>query len=256
MDPSFGLHLVSTAVVFKMGSRPPFPEVPLPGQGVLQHPAWEYGTSAGQRPLEGYGPGRASCLIMAAIHGDEVETTVLLSEALRRIPPESLKYPVILAANPDGVLRGTRCNARGVDLNRNFPAQNWSADKVMHKRQKGEEQSIELSPGEAPGSEPETVGLLNLIRDIQPDLVISLHSSLGCIDDPNGTATGQWISERLHLPLVPNVGYPTPGSFGSWAAEQSLPVITWELPADSLSSLRASHIPVLCKILTGRAPLA
>ena len=29
---------------------------------------------------------------------------------------------------------------------------------------------------------------------------------------------------------MPDVGYPTPGSFGSWCAERGLPVVTLELP--------------------------
>ena len=67
------------------------------------------------------------------MHGDECESTVVLSEALRSVPEDRLATPVILNVNPDGTVLGTRANARGVDLNRNWPTHNWTADAVYYK---------------------------------------------------------------------------------------------------------------------------
>ena len=51
-----------------------------------------------------------------------------LSCALRTLKPE-LRRHVVLTVNPDGCQLGLRANARGVDLNRNFPAANWKQGK-------------------------------------------------------------------------------------------------------------------------------
>ena len=69
-------------------------------------------------------------LLFAAIHGEEPETTALLSKALRSLAQPSERCAVVLNANPDGVLLGTRGNARGVEINRNFPSESWQSDPV------------------------------------------------------------------------------------------------------------------------------
>lgn len=109
--------------------------IPRPERGILRHAFWQYGKSEQNTQLNLYGPrtGPVNILLIAAMHGDENETTVILSEALRRIPVGGIKNPVILSVNPDGALQGTRSNARGVDLNRNWPTANWAPDMVYHK---------------------------------------------------------------------------------------------------------------------------
>jgi len=229
------------------------PMIPRPERGVLRHPAWQYGKSEQNNALNLYGPRIApvDILLVAAMHGDENETTVVLSEALRRIPPGSIKNPVILSTNPDGALQGTRSNARGVDLNRNWPAENWSNNTVYHRDHGGTVQDIGLSTGESPGSEAETQALMECVKRLQPRTVISLHAPLACIEDPQATPLAQWVALQVKLPLVPDVGYPTPGSFGSWATEQNINIITWELPSEPLADMIASHTPVLFKLITG-----
>lgn len=227
--------------------------IPRPERGVLRHPAWQYGVSEKGTALEVYGPrsGPVDILLIAAMHGDENETTVVLSEALRRIPRGDIKNPVILSVNPDGALQGTRCNARGVDLNRNWPSTNWSPETVYHKDHGGTMQDIGLSPGESPASEAETRALLDCVKRLQPRTVISLHAPLACVEDPQAGPLAQWVANQVNLPLVPDVGYPTPGSFGTWSAEQGIDIITWELPSEPLADMIASHAPVLFELITG-----
>ena len=55
----------------------------------------------------------------------------------------------------------------------------------------------------------------------------------------------------MGLPVVPDVGYSTPGSFGTWCAEQGIPILTWELPAEPVTRLLVSHVPVLYRLITG-----
>src|SRR6478752_2873273 len=90
-------------------------------RGVIRHASLVYGASVEGVPLSVYVPEKAhaAIVVLASIHGDEAETTVVVSEALRCIPRGDLQSAVILCGNPDGMLRGTRGNSRGVDLNRN-----------------------------------------------------------------------------------------------------------------------------------------
>ncbi len=110
-----------------------------------------------------------------------------------------------------------------------------------------------LSPGVAPGSEPETEALVRLVAELQPETVIALHAPLACIDDPAASPLGQRLAARTGLPLVTEIGYPTPGSFGTWGAEQGLAVITYELPLATPDTVVREHVPVLVELLTGDA---
>lgn len=220
-------------------------------RGFIHHNPKTYGHSQLGVPLEIYLPKDHSpkILLIAGIHGDEPETIVLLSEALRMTPVNQLQSAVILCANPHGSSHGTRANNRGVDLNRNFPSNNWSSDPVYYRNKIGEPQDIELKTGSKACSESETKALVEIIQKLNPSIVISLHSALACVEDPNQTELGKWLSKETKLPFIMDVGYPTPGSFGSWATEQNLPVITFELPAESITVMKSTIVPSLVKLM-------
>lgn len=206
-------------------------------------------------PLEVWRPtGRCDLLLFAGIHGEEPETTFALSRALRQLSEPPAHAAVVLAANPDGLARGTRGNANGVDLNRNFPTTTWRADPVTSRATLDDPSDVLLSPGTHGGSEPETQALLALIAELQPDAVIALHAPLACIDDANSSDLGQRLAARTGLPLVPDVGYATPGSFGTWGQEHNVPVITYEYPVIATEAMTDMHIPVLVELLTGTLP--
>ena len=226
-------------------------------RGVIRHPSTNYGTSAEGIPLDVYLPhaGKAEILILAAIHGDESETTVVVSEALRCLPEGELRAAVILCGNPDGLLRGTRGNARGVDLNRNFPTSNWQSDAVFYKSRANDARDIALSPGPEPASEPETRALISLIDRLAPRAVVSLHSALACVDDSGASLLGKQLADRCALPFLTEIGYPTPGSMGTWAGERGLNLVTLELEDASLYTLKDRHVPILIDLMTGRFEL-
>ncbi len=226
---------------------------PLSEYGPLTHKSRGYGVSEKGSVLEIYEPLSDSpqILLMGSIHGDESLSTVLLSECLRSLQAHELKSSIILAANPDGVLAGTRCNSRGVDLNRNYPTSNWTPDPVYYRNRPGTPQNIALSPGGMAGSETETKALIKLIHEIKPKLIVSIHGFLGCIDDPDASAIAKDIAWRSGLELVPDVGYATPGSFGSWCKEQAIPVITYELPSQDITEMKRVHTPILKDLCTG-----
>jgi protein MpaA len=66
--------------------------------------------------------GDAPLFVFGAIHGDEPGSAELCERLLLR----QIAAPLVVApmVNPDGLARGTKDNARGVDLNRNFAARN------------------------------------------------------------------------------------------------------------------------------------
>ena len=224
--------------------------------GIIRHASAVYGESHDGRPLTVWLPEeeKPTVLVLASMHGDESETTVVLSDALRSIRVESLKNAAILCGNPDGLVRGTRGNARGVDLNRNFPASNWSPEPVFYKSRENDPQDIALSPGVEPGSEPETKALLSLLDRMKPRAVITLHAALECIDDFDSSYLGKQLSERSGLPFE-LVSYATPGSFGSWAQEHNLNLVTYEFEAASPYELKERHAPVFIEVLTGKIDL-
>jgi protein MpaA len=222
--------------------------------GTLIWDPGHYGRSHLGLPLEVWRPsGSCRFLIHAGIHGEEGETTVALSRALRLLSEPSPHCAVVLAANPDGLIRGTRGNARGVDLNRNFPTRDWRPDPVMHRSTLDDPRDVVLSPGSHPGSEVETTSLIRLVEELEPETVIALHAPLACIDDDRSGPLAQWLAERTGLPLVQDVGYPTPGSFGTWGGEQGIGVVTYEFPLASNDVLVRDHVPVLAELLAGEA---
>jgi protein MpaA len=227
-------------------------------RGEIRHANEAYGASLDGVPLTVYlpEPGTAEILVLSAIHGDEPETTVVVSEALRCIPRGDLRAAVILCGNPDGIARGTRGNTRGVDLNRNFPTANWQPEPVFYKSRANDERDIALTPGAAPASEPETQALIALIERLQPGAVVSLHSALACIDDSGASHLGRQLADRCALPFLTEIGYPTPGSMGTWAGERGLNLVTLELEDASLYALKDRHVPILIDLMTGRFEVA
>jgi protein MpaA len=226
-------------------------------RGMIRHASSVYGASVDGVPLRVHLPdsGGVDVVVLASIHGDEAETTVVVSEGLRCIPRGDLRAAVILCGNPDGMLRGTRGNANGVDLNRNFPTSNWSRDPVCYKSGASDPRDIALSPGSHAASEPETTALLALLDELKPRAVVTLHSALACVDDSGASPLGRQLADRCALPFLTEIGYPTPGSMGTWAAERGLNLVTLELEDASLYTLKDRHVPIMIDLMTGRFAL-
>ena len=61
-------------------------------------------------------------LVVGCIHGDECEGMRITQQLVNLVRPVALDLWVIQNLNPDGLAHGTRANARGADLNRDFLA--------------------------------------------------------------------------------------------------------------------------------------
>ncbi|MGV7093174.1 murein tripeptide amidase MpaA [Siccibacter turicensis] len=226
---------------------------PRPDRGMLPLHSRRYGESVLGAPLLWFPAPEAhekSGLIIAATHGDEGAAQVTLSCALRSLEPALRRHHVVLAVNPDGCQLGLRANARGVDLNRNFPAANWQPGETVYRwNSEASERDVLLSTGEKAGSEPETAALCQLIHRIKPAWVVSFHDPLGCIEDARKSPLGEWLAQAFELPLVSSVGYATPGSFGSWCADQDLHCITAEFPPVSADEATARYLDAMTRLL-------
>ena len=109
-------------------------------------------------------------LVVGSIHGNETAGRSVI-RALRRARPAAGNAIWLLeSANPDGVLAATRHNARGVDLNRNFPRR-W------RKGAKGT-----YYPGPKAASEPETRAVMRAVRRIRPDVTIWFHQHMNLVN--------------------------------------------------------------------------
>ena len=223
---------------------------PYAAQGLLPSGLQEYGRSHLGTPLL-YLPSLQPCrlLVIAGLHGEEADTTFLLSRSLRLMGEAFAHAALVLCANTDGLALGTRGNARGVDLNRNWPSPNWSPATVHTRLVLDAPRVTELSPGASPASEPETRALQALIEKLSPEEILSLHSPLACVDAPKRTLLVKQLCRELSLPWQSDIGYPTPGSLGSWCMARDLHCVTLELPLEASETLARRFAAPLARLL-------
>ncbi|UJF18378.1 murein tripeptide amidase MpaA [Vibrio sp. SS-MA-C1-2] len=189
-------------------------------------------------------------LIIAGTHGDETASMMLISSALRTLDTNQLKHDVILSLNPDGNQLSTRANGNGVDLNRAFPTRNWLPDDTVYRWSiESPTRKVTIKTGDNLNLEPEVSGLMSLIAERKPKFVVSFHEPLACIDTEISSPLVDWMSKAYQLPVVGSVGYPTPGSFGTWCTEQQLPCITVELPDISSDAAVKQYLDATLELL-------
>jgi protein MpaA len=206
------------------------------------------GRSVEGRALVAYSLGaieeRPLALVFGGIHGDELDTpraVAALAAALRE-SPVAAHVLLVEAVNPDGLAAGSKDNARGIDLNRNFPSTNWSQAHPPG-----------YASGMAPLSEPESAWLAMLIERFEPRRLVAIHQPFRCVNfDGPARDLAERMAHACGWPVMADIGYPTPGSFGScYGVDRGLPVVTLELPRPlaeedlkrAVAALRVACIP-------------
>ena len=144
-------------------------------------------------------------LVVGCIHGNEGAGIAIAKDLLSDPPPRDEALWVIPDLNPDGFAAGTRQNARGVDLNRNFPWR-W--------RPLGRRGDLTYS-GPRPLSEPESRLARQFILRRRPVISIWFHQHADLVDESGGRVAVERRYARLTgLPLRRLPRYP--GSAVGW----------------------------------------
>jgi protein MpaA len=250
------LRLAALALVLNgCAARPAETPAPAPSAPTAARPGI-IGASVRGAPIEhrvlGRGPLRV--LLIGLIHGDEPEGFERFDELWRDLDTPGRAALATLHAvptmNPDGFADRTRGNARGVDLNRNWPASNFAPARAL---------------GASPLSEPETRAVHGLMTRVDPDLVIVFHSTRsGPLVDPDGPADGAaaaFVDAASRVDprwrVVPDFSNPA-GSLGTWAGlDRGVAVLTVEFergaaPDEALRAARAGVVAAIHHAADGR----
>lgn len=172
-------------------------------------------------------------LVMGAIHGDELSSASLALHWLRFAAGEPMQMPqpvhwrFIPVLNPDGMFAQPprRVNARGVDLNRNFPTPGWDKEAPTYW-EKRTRKDPRRWPGPKPLSEPETQFLYQQMQSFKPHLIVAIHAPYGVLDFDGPSVPPSKLG-RLYLDQVGIF----PGSLGNYGGvHKGIPVVTIELP--------------------------
>ena len=161
-----------------------------------------FGNTVNKLPIPAYRFGSSGhrVLILAGVHGDEVEGVIAAHGLLARFAKSftyKLHVDLVPAFNLDGVLAARRTNANAVDLNRNLPTNDWT-EEVAEER---------YFPGLEANSEPENQALVGYLEEFKPEFVLSLHSWKPMLNVNGRCQKGEWKSATAVVsePPLPSV---------------------------------------------------
>lgn len=220
----------------------------------------EIGRSAEGRPIEAviFGAGPRKLVVVGATHGAPEANTYRLALALiehfrahpAEVPPE-VRLVIIPLLNPDGMARGWRFDAAGVDLNRNMDTSHDACpENDWRQRVQGARGIVSDTGGPYPDSQVET----RLIRAFLLDAAgaIFLHSNAGlvfpasCEHQPSIAMAQVYAAAAGYEYVRLWDRYDITGGMHDWAGGLGIAAITPELVtgdqpevAENLAGLRA-----------------
>jgi protein MpaA len=154
--------------------------------------AWESGDPNAKRRV----------LVVGCIHGNEPAGIAIANAVTHARAPAGTDLWVVPDLNPDGVAANTRQNARGVDLNRNFPYLWQPLSGTFYS-------------GPRARSERESRIAYNLIRRIRPTTSIWFHQHLNVVDQSGGDVRVERRFARL-VGMRSEQLTRSPGSVAGW----------------------------------------
>ena len=199
-------------------------------------PVVEFGKSENGKALRavrlGNPDAERTALVVGSIHGNETAGHDVVSALHRRAEKiGDVDLWVVRTINPDGVRADRRGNARGVDLNRNFPYR-WRGSSPS---------SLEYS-GPRPLSEPESRAVARLAKRLRPDISVWYHQPWGEVLLPcKGKAAIERRYARIaRFPTNRCRGQKLPGTVASWQDHQfGGESFVVELPGDGVTAAGA-----------------
>ncbi len=176
---------------------------------------------------------RPSVLVMSGFHGDEIEglilNTMLFNHVVHTRPEFQSKVAFLPTANPDGLSLFQRWTTNHVDLNRNWPSKDWTAEFTNPR----------YPPGPCAESESETKALRAYLEKSKIKIILDLHSYkepfvLPSIARPNEKLLNfaRDLAETLEVPIDEDphaLGYEITGGFHTWCIEHGIHDITLEI---------------------------
>jgi protein MpaA len=133
-------------------------------------------------------------IAIGSIHGDEAMGLKVIERLLNVAEiPGDLNLWVISTVNPDGLALGTRGNANGVDLNRNFATDDW---RIVGR-------GTEKYSGGKAASETETRAVQEFLTEQKPLLVVWWHQYGEYVDDQRTVADYDLIKQFSELTDFP-----------------------------------------------------
>lgn len=205
------------------------------------------GRSEEGRPIVAYrvgNPNGPPLLVVGCIHGNEC-AGIPIAQALERVHT-SLDLWIVPDLNPDGYAAGTRQNARGVDLNRNWSYQ-WPGG--------GRPWDV-YYPGPQPFSERESRIARKLILRVKPQVTIWYHQHMDLVWAwAAGSNAGRMYARAAGMTYYHH--HNLPGTAINWENHRRFAMAAFdvELPTGSLSPAGVRrHVHAVLAVGNGLTP--
>lgn len=200
------------------------------------------GTSVRGSGLTAYkfGNGGTKIIYIGGLHGNEKSSVLTLNSWIDDLErnyqdiPADKSVIVIPNASPDSYDSSSRLNANGVDLNRNFPSNNWQSGVHIPG-------GIYLENGGGTNalSEPEANALANYLIGASPRLILTYHATAGAVIYNEAVDSSAYSSVYSKLSGYSNLSssqedglfnYPTTGELEDWLRDKrNVPTLLVEL---------------------------